>query len=45
MMGMVRPFLPNNVRQKPILLSNTEELLEFFPKEKLLKEYGGTSDF
>lgn len=42
---IIKPFLNSRTRKKIKIVQKNEDLLEFFDKENLLKELGGTSDY
>lgn len=45
MFTIIRPFLNSRTKKKIKIIEKNEDLYEFFEKDSLLRELGGTSDF
>jgi len=43
--GMIKPFLADKSRKKMRIISKKEDLLNYFDKDQLLPEYGGTAKY
>lgn len=44
MFTIISPFINSRTRKKIKIIAKNEDLLEFFDKDSLLRELGGTSD-